>query len=441
MKLAVFGLGKLGSSLAALYASEGNIVTGVDLSNTVVESINSGRAPFLEPGLQELINSAGGALKATTNAEEACREAEASIVIVPTPSGPDGLFSNDSVIRVIETIGNIVKSSKKRHTVIIASTVMPGSCQNEILNALEKSSGKQVGQDVGLVYNPQFIALGSIVSNMRRPDLILIGESDSEAGQLALELALSVADNTPAVSRIGLASAELAKLAINTFVTTKISFANMLSEFCDHLEGANIDDVTEAVGSDSRIGKKYIHGALGYGGPCFPRDNVALSAAGELLGIDATISLATDQINKRQVARITDLVHSIIPKGASVTIFGLSYKADTPVCEDSQSIEIANHLSKDGYRVFTYDELVSPADSPELSSAVRLFQRPKADVYSSDVAVFTHPADSFRELELGKISSRYVVDIWGSIKASELPSSTEVIRPGRITSLGLVRQK
>jgi UDPglucose 6-dehydrogenase len=440
MKIAIFGLGKLGSVLAALHSNSGNTVVGVDISEPLVKSINSGSAPFMEPGLNELMKMGGSNLSATTVPEEACKEADASIVIVPTPSGPDGRFINEYVIKAVETIGQSIKSLPKRHTIIIASTVMPGSCASEITNALESSSGKKVGKEVGLVYNPQFIALGSIVSNMRKPDLILIGESDLEAGQVALDLAQAIAENQPAVSRIGLASAELAKLAINTFVTTKISFANMLGEFCDHLDGANIDDVTSAVGSDSRIGKKYLQGALGYGGPCFPRDNIALAASADTFGIDASIAVATDSINNRQVRRVLNLVSSLASSGSSVTVFGLAYKPDTPVCDESQSIEIANALFEAGYKVLSYDELVSPEDSPRLNTKVESHRTPSEAIYSSDVAVFTHPVGSFKELDLSRLSSGQVIDIWGSIDKSSLPVSAELIRPGRITHEGLVRK-
>lgn len=411
----------------------------MDLSPEIVYSLSAGRAPFIEPGLQELIASAGSNLRATLSPSNETQDSDVSIVIVPTPSMVGGQFTSEFVVNAVETIGHSIKESLKRHTVIIASTVMPGSCAAEISRALEESSGKQVGKDVGLVYNPQFIALGSIVSNMRKPDLVLIGESDPESGQVALDLALAIAENQPAVSRISLASAELAKLAINTFVTTKISFANMLGEFCDHLEGANIDDVTSAVGSDSRIGKKYLQGALGYGGPCFPRDNIALAAAADTLGIDASIAVATDTINNRQVRRILNLVSSLVETGSSVTVFGLAYKPETPVCDESQSVDIANALAASGYKVCAYDELVSPADSPKLSSAVTASQKPSETVYSSNVAVFTHPVGSFKRLDLSKLVSSQVIDIWGSMETSQLPKSAELIRPGRIANEGLVR--
>ncbi len=437
MRIAVFGLGKLGSVLAALHASSGNQVFGVDLDPEIVKSLNSGIAPFIEPGLQKLLDVAGQNLRASVDPLEAIKDADASIVIVPTPSGKDGAFSNKYVVDAVQTIGRSISKSSSIHTVIIASTVMPGSCAGEISDALESSSGKKIGEGVGLVYNPQFIALGSIVNNMRRPDLVLIGESDSLSGQVALELALACADNSPSVSRISLASAELAKLAINTFVTTKISFANMLGEFCDFLDGADIDQVTSAVGSDSRIGKKYLQGALGYGGPCFPRDNIALVASAERYGVDASIASGTDSVNHRQVKRIVTLVQSVAQPGATVSLFGLSYKPDTPVCDESQSIEIANSLADSGFRVSAYDELV--VNTPKLSPKVVAHQSLSDSVYSSDISVFTHPVVSFKKLELSRLRSRSVIDIWGSIVESDLNSSSELIRPGRNSNKGTVQ--
>lgn len=435
MQIAVLGLGKLGSVLAALHASSGNQVVGFDLDAGIVSSLKSGKAPFIEPGLQGLIDLAGENLRASHDPEEAIKVAEASIVIVPTPSRMDGTFSNEYVVNAVQAIGKAISKSQKRHTVIIASTVMPGSCIGEISDALESSSGKKVGEGVGLVYNPQFIALGSIVNNMRRPDLVLIGESDSQSGQVAVDLALACAENRPAISRVSLSSAELAKLAINTFVTTKISFANMLGEFCDFLDGADIDEVTSAVGSDSRIGKKYLQGALGYGGPCFPRDNIALVSSAKSFGIDASIASGTDSINDRQVERIVALVMKFARPGAKISVFGLSYKPDTPVCEESQSIEIANSLTEAGFQVSAYDELV--VNAPGLSSKVQVQGSVSDTVLSSDVAVFTHPAASFKELDLARLKSRTIIDIWGSIVDSELTHSSQIIRPGRNLKKGL----
>ena len=150
---------------------------------------------------------------------------------------------------------------------------------------------------------------------------------------------------------MNLVNAELTKITVNTFITTKISFVNMVSELCDHLPGADVDEVAGAVGLDSRIGKKYFKGGLGYGGPCFPRDNIAFTSLAKTFNVDATIALATDQINERQVDRLLSKIKRLTSGRKFIGILGLTYKCDTPVTECSQSIMVANRLAKEGYRL------------------------------------------------------------------------------------------
>jgi UDPglucose 6-dehydrogenase len=152
-------------------------------------------------------------------------------------------------------------------------------------------------------------------------------------------------------------NAELTKLAVNTFVTTKISYANMLAQVCETLPGADVDAVTTAIGCDSRIGQKYLKGGLGYGGPCFPRDNVAFSALARANGAPALLAEATDQLNKQQAPRLAELILARLPKGGRVGILGLSYKPNTDVIEESQGIALAKDLLARGIKVIVYDPL------------------------------------------------------------------------------------
>src|SRR5258705_3032132 len=278
MKLSVVGLGKLGAPLAALFASKGFEVLGTDLSPASVDAINQGRAPVDEPGLQALIDVSRSQLRATTDAAEAVAETDVTFVIVPTPSDSTGRFSNGAVVRAMEAVGDGIRRKNGYHVVSITSTVMPGSTGGEIRDALERHAGRPVGPDLGLCYTPEFIALGSVIRDMLRPDMILIGESDRKAGDVLENLYNRCCDNTPVVRRMNFVNAELAKISVNTFVTTKISYANMLADICDRLPGADVDVVTQAIGTDSRVGSKYLKGALGYGGPRFPRDNFAFAA-------------------------------------------------------------------------------------------------------------------------------------------------------------------
>ena len=226
-------------------------------------------------------------------------------MIVPTPSDSTGFFSNRFVLQAMESLGKALRNKTGYHMVVITSTVMPGTTGSEIKAALEAASGRKVGPDLGLCYNPEFIALGSVVRDMLYPNSILIGESDAKAGDMLQTIYLQMCENKPPVQRMNFINAELTKISVNTYVTTKISYANMLADICDRLPGADVDAVTKALGADTRIGPKYLKGAMGYGGPCFPRDNVAFAALARKIGARADVAEATDRINNYQVDRLT----------------------------------------------------------------------------------------------------------------------------------------
>ncbi|MGD9980981.1 MAG: nucleotide sugar dehydrogenase, partial [Hyphomonadaceae bacterium] len=287
MRISVIGLGKLGAPLAAVLSSKGHEVVGLDLNEKFVTAINEGRAPVQEPQLQELIDASKGRLRATGEYRDAIASTDLTMVIVPTPSDRNGVFINDYVLASMDEIGRALREKDSYHVVVITSTVMPGSTAGVIRRRLEAASGRTVGEDLGLCYNPEFIALGSVVRNMLYPDMILLGESDPRAGAMLEEVYRTSCNNNPPVQRMNLVNAEVVKISVNTYVTTKISYANMLAEMCEQLPGADIDVVTEALGKDTRIGGKYLKGASGYGGPCFPRDNVAFSVLAKSLGVTA----------------------------------------------------------------------------------------------------------------------------------------------------------
>lgn len=355
MNISVVGLGKLGAVLAAVMADRGHQVIGVDLNPDFVAAINAGRAPVSEPGLNELVQRSADRLSATSDLGEAVRKSDLTFVLVPTPTGPDGTFSLQHVLKVVEGIAAALQSKSSYHLVVITSTVMPGSTGGEVLPILERISGKKCGEDFGLCYNPEFIALGSVIQDMSNPDMLLIGESDPRAGSILEDLYHTVCRNRPPVARMNFVNAELAKISVNTYVTTKISYANMLAEMCEKVPGADSEVVAAALGLDTRIGRKYLKGASGYGGPCFPRDNTAFARFADLQSVDATLAKATDQVNRRQVTRLHQRIAAATPRGEAVGILGLSYKPDTEVIEESQGLMLASILADDGYRVVVYD--------------------------------------------------------------------------------------
>ena len=221
MRVAVVGLGKLGAPLAAVLASKGNDVVGVDVNEKAVELVNSGRAPVEEPGLQELITASGDRLSATADIS-AGADADASILLVPTPSNERGAFSNDYLLAAIEEIGRGLSDRSHYHVIVVGSTVMPGSCDGEIRATLERASGRVVGETVGLCYSPEFIALGNVIRDMLEPDMVLLGTSDSHAGDIAERLYRGMVDNDPPLRRMSLVNAELTKIAVNEILEVSI---------------------------------------------------------------------------------------------------------------------------------------------------------------------------------------------------------------------------
>ena len=424
MKLSVVGLGKLGSPLAAVLASKGHHVIGIDLNEEFVQLIAAGKAPVHEPRLQELIDASGRRLTATTSYEEAVLGSELTFVIVPTPSDKNGVFSNKYVIAAVQEIGRALRKKNGYHVVNITSTVMPGSTNGEIREALEASSGRRVGHDVGLCYNPEFIALGSVVRNMLYPDFILLGESDPRAGAILEDVYKTSCENDPPVRRMNLVNAELAKISVNTYVTTKISYANMLAEICEHLPDADVDVVTSAIGLDTRIGTKYLNGALGYGGPCFPRDNAAFSVLAKQLGACADIADATDRINRHQIVRLVEKVKQLLPANGRAAVLGLSYKPDTPVIEESQGVALAAALLRDGFPVSVFDPLAMDAARSVLGKNVIVANSAEECVRGADVIVVTTAWREFASLTADAFAAgnrrKAVIDCWRVLPAAAL---------------------
>ena len=420
-RLSIIGLGKLGSPMVAVFAHKGCRVVGVDTNQDFVNAIANGSSPVQEPGVQELIDQCRDRITATTDYKAAIHGSDVTFIIVPTPSSPNHTFSNKYVISALTMIGEALRTKSGYHLVVVTSTVMPGSTGGELQKALEHASGRKVGTELGLCYNPEFIALGSVVRDMLHPDLILIGESDAKAGQMLAELYMRSTNNSPPIHRMNFVNAELSKIAINTYVTTKISYANMLAELCDHLDGADAEVVAKTIGDDSRIGRKYLTGAIGYGGPCFPRDNRAFAALGHQLGVHVEIALATDQINQHQINRLVGAVKSLAQDGATIAVLGMSYKPDTPVVENSQGLHLAKCLHELKYQVVIYDPRASDAAHAVLGPEIQVAESAQMAVSLADVIVITTPWPEFRNLKGSDFSApgrqRIIIDPWRIIDA------------------------
>lgn len=414
--VSVIGLGKLGCPMAACFAASGYRVIGVDADPGRLEAVRTRMLPGREPGLAELLGRTADRLTVTDDIEAAVRESEATFIIVPTPTGPDGGFVLTHVLAVCRQIGAALRRKPGFHLVILSSTVMPGATGGAVRDALEAISGRRAGADFGLCYNPEFVALGSVLRDLVRPDFVLIGESDPRAGDLLEAFYRSVCEHAPPVARMNFVNAELAKLAVNTFITMKITVGNTLARLCERLPGGDVDVVTAALGLDRRIGGPYLKGGAAYGGPCFPRDNVALAALARQLGVAAGLAEATHESNQGEIIRLAELVKRKLPAEGTVAVLGLAYKPQTDVIEASAGVLLAQALAADGVRVLAYDPAAMPAVERLSGPPVRCAQSLEACLEAADVVVVSTPWPEFLAVQPERLRRpglrRVVIDCW-----------------------------
>ncbi len=412
----VVGLGKLGAPMAACLAARGIHVIGVDHDPTKVEQIRQGLPPVHEPGLAEKLNAGKDRLEATLDLEAAVLQSQITFIVVSTPSEAGGGFSLRYVDPVCRAIGKALAQKTEYHVVCLTSTVMPGTTGGPVREVLEAASGKKMGTDFGLCYSPEFIALGSVIRDFLNPDMLLIGESDTRAGDFLADVYAQVCENKPAVARMSFVNAEVTKLAVNTYVTTKISYANMLARICEQLPGANVDVITSALGNDTRIGPKYLKGAVSYGGPCFPRDNLALAQLARQIGVPADLAQAVDGFNRKQIHWLADEVQKRCKGTAG--ILGLTYKAGTDVVEEAAGFLLAQELVLRGVRVVAYDPAYGKT-TPHKMDGFKLVANPSELIAQSDVVVLATTWPEFQDIPRGQWARsgepRTVIDCWRTL--------------------------
>jgi len=421
--VSVIGLGKLGGSMAAGMASRGLNVIGVDVNRQAVEAVNNGQSPVQETGLGEMIAANQERINATMSTEEAVLGSDISFVIVPTPSDDRGAFTLQYARFAFKALGQALAKKEGYHVIVLTSTVLPGATRYGLLPILEEESGKKCGPDFGLCYNPEFIALGSVIRDFLNPDFYLLGQFDDRSGNMLEEIHHRVSENEAPVKRMTIENAELAKISVNSYVTMKISFANMLADFCEKIPGGDVDVVSDALGMDSRIGRKYLTGGFGFGGPCFPRDNVALNFMGEALGTDSRLLKVNDDFNRGLSERYVEKLQAHLPVGANVTVLGLAYKPMSHVIEESPGVYLCKALSEAGYRVVGHDNLaVAHAEVPLKPHALVTDSLEEA-LKDASVVLITTTDKSYTNLTaedlLNGQSSITLVDFWRCMKHVE----------------------
>jgi GDP-mannose 6-dehydrogenase len=359
MKVSVFGLGYVGSVSAASFAADGHTVVGVDVNPDKVASLNEGRSPIVEKGLDELIRTATerGSLRATTSTDEAVHATDLSLLCVGTPSRKNGSLDLTYLERVCQQIGAALKTKDAYHVVVVRSTVLPGTTHDVVIPALERASGKQYGTGFGVTVNPEFLREGTAIHDFRHPPLTLVGHN--YASDAAPTEALYSRVDAPLVNT-SIRTAEMIKYASNTWHALKVCFANEIGNLCKRV-GIDSHEVMDIFCRDEKLNLSsyYMKPGFAFGGSCLPKDVRALQYRAKEVDLDMPVIQAILGSNQLQIRHALD---QIMDSGKKrIGLLGFSFKAGTDDLRESPIVILAEALLGKGYDLRIYDRNVSIA--------------------------------------------------------------------------------
>ena len=415
--ISIIGLGKLGASMLAAFASKDFKVVGVEIDKTRADLLRQGKSFHLEANLEELLTKHKNNITITESYHDAIKDTSTTFVVVNTPSEKDGSFSTKQLIPACQKIGEVLREKNDYHLVVITCTVMPETVRKEVVPILESESRKKLNIDFGVCYNPEFIALGTVIHDLLNPDFVLIGESDKKSGDALQKIYEKLIDK-PKIQRITMENAEVAKIALNSYITMKISFANLLAKLCEKIPNGNVDAVTESIGLDSRIGKKYLKGAVSYGGPCFPRDNRAFSLTAKLHDCPIELPDLIDNINNNHIKHIANIALQYSNNG-KVSILGASYKPDSDIIEASPGIEIGKTLVDNGIKVAIHDPSAINNVKRDYGSIFQCAESINECLQDSNVCIIVTPWKEYQNLQekdFAKMKDSVIIDCWRILK-------------------------
>jgi GDP-mannose 6-dehydrogenase len=357
VRIALFGLGYVGCVSAACFVRRGHHVVGVDTNPTKVDLVNAGGSPVLEPGLAELVHEgkASGRLSATSDAHAAVTTSDMSMVCVGTPSASNGSPSLDAIERVASSIGAALPDCRQRHTVVIRSTVLPGTTERVVLPLLEGESGLRADQDFDLACNPEFLREGAAIADFDDPPKTVVGELRPGSGDAVVAL---YAGLEAPLFRLPLRVAETVKYADNAFHALKIAFANELGAVCRAFE-IDSHDVMKAFLADRKlnISEAYLRPGFAFGGSCLPKDLRALIYAARRADVELPLLESVLPSNERHLRRTVDVVLALGRK--RIGLLGLAFKPGIDDLRESPLVELAETLVGKGYDLRIYDPAVS----------------------------------------------------------------------------------
>ncbi len=358
MNIAVVGTGYVGLVSGTCFAEMGNRVTCVDIDKTKIEKLKNGIVPIYEPGLDELVsrNIKAGRLFFTTDLTSCLDDAEIVFSAVGTPPDEDGSADLKYVLDVARTIGKYMN----KYLVLVTKSTVPVGTAQKVRKAIEEElnkRGKSIPFDIAS--NPEFLKEGNAIEDFMRPDRVVVGVESDQAKSIMEKLYRPFTLNGYPIMIMDVPSAEMTKYAANAMLATRISFMNELANLCE-MVGANIDNVRKGIGSDARIGSKFLYAGCGYGGSCFPKDVKALINTGKQTGYPMRIIEAVDSVNESQKSIVYEKLHAIMEgnlAGKQIAIWGLSFKPETDDMREAPSLVVIEKLIAAGAQVKVYDPI------------------------------------------------------------------------------------
>jgi UDPglucose 6-dehydrogenase len=400
MNITVIGTGYVGLVTGTGFANLGNNVICFDIDQNKVDTLSEGELTIYEPGLEEIFkrNIKTGRLIFTSDPQKAVKESKIILICVGTPCNHMQEADLTSVENVAKQIGKFMNGYK----IVVNKSTVPVGTAEFVRNIIKSNQKKKIEFDV--VSNPEFLREGAAVKDFENPDRIIIGTDSKKAEKIMVSLYRSVARTGRPIMLTDIKSAEIIKYAGNAMLATRISFMNQLSFLCDKT-GANIRDVSKGLGLDGRIGPRFLHAGIGYGGSCFPKDVKALISTLKKHECDSDLFEAVDRINEKQKSVPVEKLKSVMKiKGATISVWGLSFKPKTDDIRDAPSLNIISELQKLGATIHAYDP-IAMENAAKVLKKVIFFENPYDASKNCDALIVATEWDEFRNVDMKEVKS------------------------------------
>ena len=411
MNISVIGTGYVGLVTGTCFAETGNMVTCVDIDENKVKKLSSGKVTIYEPGLEKIFerNEKEGRLKFTTSLEEGIKDARIIFLALPTPPGEDGSADLSYVLGVSKNIGNLLQKGDYK-IIIDKSTVPVGTADKVHHNILSNLQARNISNPEELfdvVSNPEFLREGVAVEDFMKPNRVVIGTSSERAKKLLGELYAPFVRQGNPVIYMDERSAELTKYAANSFLATKISFMNEIAQLCERL-GADVDMVRRGIGSDERIGKRFLFPGIGYGGSCFPKDVQALAKSAKQADYEFKILEAVMEVNENQKKHLLPRIYSYFNdnlKGKKIALWGLAFKPNTDDTREAPALKLIKELTAAGATISAYDPEAMANVKREIGDKITYADNQYHALEEADALLIATEWSEFRTPDFIKIKS------------------------------------